>query len=92
MTEQRITVLERQVSELKNEVAGLRRRMENMLSRKGGQVSGQIHLEGWIQFEQVSMPSTPLADSVRVVGINSGGIFQLVAIFPSGTTSVLAQE
>ncbi len=93
MTDQRTAILERQVSELKDEVARMSRRMEKMLSRKGGQVEGQIHLDGWMQFEQQgSTPSIPLADLVRVVGIDNGGIFQLIAIFPSGTTRVLAQE
>lgn len=93
MTEQRVAVLERQVSELKSEVANLNRRIEKMLSRKGGQVEGQIHLDGWIQLEQQgSIPTTPTTDLVRIVGIDNGGIFQIVALFPNGTTYVIAQE
>ena len=87
---EKVRALERQVDELKNEVRQLKLRLEKVLSRKGGQVSGQIHLDGWVQFSEqtISAPS----DGVRFGHVESGGVRQLIAIWPSGATDVIAQE
>lgn len=89
---QRISALERQVGELKEETRRLRLRMEHMLSRKGGALEGQLHIDGWIQLVERSSITTPASDLVRICAFNSGGVLQLIAVFPSGKTEVLGQE
>jgi len=93
MSERRLAALERRVSELESQNRNLRRRMERMLSRSGGHVKGQVHIEGWLQVESQSLASTPAADMVRIQAIEAGGGFlQLVAQFPTGHVEVLGQE
>lgn len=84
--------LERRVSELEAQNKRLRQRMEQMLSRAGGHVSGQVHVEGWLQMETQSLASTPSSGNVRIQAVTSGGVLQLIAQFPSGHTEVLGQE
>jgi len=92
MSEARIAALERRVSTLETQNRNLRLRLEQMLSRKGGHVEGQVHLDGWIQFEEQASISTPDPDLSRIGLLESGGVLQVVAVFPSGTIRVMAQE
>lgn len=92
MTDTRMIALERRVSTLETQNRKLRLRLEQMLSRKGGHVEGQIHLDGWIQFEEQASIGTPAPDLSRIGLMESGGALQIVAVFPSGTIRVMAQE
>ena len=92
MSDARIIALERRVSTLETQNRQLRRRLEQMLSRKGGHVEGQVHLDGWIQFEEQASIGTPGLDLSRFGLVRSGGALQIVAVFPSGTIRVVAQE
>jgi len=92
MSEARIAALERRVSILETQNRNLRLRLEQMLSRKGGHVEGQVHLDGWIQFEEQASIGTPDPDLSRIGLLESGGVLQVVAVFPSGTIRVMAQE
>lgn len=87
-----IAELKRRVSEVENANRNLRLRVEQMLSRKGGHVNGQVHVEGWIQFEEQTLTTTPSSGCVRVQAVDAGGVLQLVAYFPSGNVVVLGQE
>lgn len=88
----RTAQLERRVSELESDVRRLRLRIEQMLSRKGGHVAGQVHVEGWLQLEEQTLSGTPSSGCVRIQAVDSGGILQLIAIFPTGHVEVLGQE
>jgi len=82
---------QRRISELEAEMQRLRKRIEQMLSRKGGRVEGQVHLEGWLQFESQSQATDPSGGSVRLQVITTGSKLQLVAIYPSGLTEIISQ-
>lgn len=83
---------ERRISELEKEVRKLRLRMEKMLSRKGGHVEGQVHIDGWIQLENRVMEAAPNANLARLQVITAGGHLQLIVRFPSGSVTVLGQD
>ena len=84
--------LERRVSELEVQNQRLRKRMELLLSRKGGLLEGQLHIDGWIQLEKQTAISTPTDELVRIGVLESGGAIQLLAIFSTGNVVVLGQE
>jgi len=92
MTDAKIIALERRVSTLETQNRKLRLRLEQMLSRKGGHVEGQVHIDGWIQFEEQASIGTPSSDLSRIGLVESGGVLQVIAVFPSGTIRVMAQE
>jgi hypothetical protein len=88
-----ILQIQRRISALENETRQLRLRLESMLSRSGGGVSGQIHLDGWIQFEeQEDDLDTPSENNVRLYVVREGGLLQVVAAFPSGNTVGVVQD
>jgi len=91
MSEKRIAQLERRVGELEAQNQRLRLRMEKLLSRKGGHMEGQLHIDGWIQLEEQTSLATPTADA-RIGVIDSGGVRQLIVVFSTGTVTVLGQE
>lgn len=92
MSETRLAQVERRVSELEEQNRKLRRRMEQLLSRKGGHLEGQLHIDGWLQFEEQTTIVTPVTDLVRLGVLDVAGVQQMVVIFANGTIVPIAQE
>lgn len=64
-----------------------------MIGRRGGHIQGQLNIDGRLQLQtQTATIEAPAAGNVRIEARESGGVLQLVVIFPSGATKVLEQE
>jgi hypothetical protein len=92
MSETRLAQVERRVSELEEQNRRLRKRMEQLLSRKGGHLEGQLHVDGWLQFEEQATIVTPATDLARLGIVDVGGVQQMVVMFSNGTIVPIAQE
>ena len=84
--------LRNEVANLRNEVNALRRRMELMISRAGGRLSGALTCESYIQLVEMDAPTNPAADNVRVYARDAGGVTQMVAHYPDGTIDIISQN
>lgn len=89
--ETRISSLERRITELSDELDAIKSQLGRMPSRTGGKVVGQLHIDGWTQFEEQESVSTPSAGMVRLVALSSGGAVALQAAFPDGHFIIIAQ-
>jgi hypothetical protein len=87
-----VSDLERRVSELEAEVQRLNRRIESMLSRKGGHLQGQLHIDGWIQLEEIPISRRPQTNMARLQAVDAGGVLQVILRFPSGKIVMLGQD
>jgi hypothetical protein len=84
--------LRSEIALLRNEVATLRQRMELMISRAGGRVSGTLTCVSGLQLVEMVAPTDPAADNVRMYARDSAGVTQVVVHYSDGTVDVISEH
>jgi len=82
---------QKRISELTQSVRDLQLQLERRLSIGGGIVSGQLHVGGWVQLEEI-VAEPDAGTGARIFLIDVGGTLTVKAKFPNGSTVDVAQE